>query len=719
MPNAPPCMRGVHLSPTRLIFLFAAFASTPLWLQGEAAPRITSIQAFEHSSTMSLGFEANDGRQGNGVKFVTRAAGYAAQFMDHQIALFPLPHRNLRLVSKTPPILVQFPGSNPAPGIRTLEPQDSRTNYFLGNDPQSWRREVVRYGLLMYENIYPGVNVACHGMENELACAFVVEPGVDPDVIRLQFENSYSVNIMHGDLFLPTQSGELFARQPVFQQDNGQGTMRVPGRYVRTGLRGARLAHGPYDSRKRLRISIVFSRYPLPDEYEYARALTRDQQGNVILVGTTPSTDTPPGSSQVNNAGSTDVFVAKLSPAGNLLWVTYAGGRGIDGGQAATTDPAGNIYVTGDTTSTVFPSVNAVQSRPGGGGDAFVMKLDPSGSVAYSSLLGGSDLEFGLAIAVNAQGDAVVGGFTRSKDFPIHNAAQPRHQAMEDGFVLKLSAAGDTLIYSTFLGGNRGDFVNRIAVMPDGETYVAGDTTSADFPVRQALQPKLAGETDGFVARLGPGGGVAFSTYLGGNGIDAVRDVLVTPSGETWVVSETTSTDIPSLGLAAHNAGKNDILLQRFDRSATALVFSAYLGGSGDDKPQSLGRDSAGNVYIAGTTDSHDFPAVAAVQKRHGGGVDSFLMRFDPSTTRTTFSSYLGGTREEMPTDVGVDANGRTWLAGTTKSRESTSLRRIGSAIAGLQDAFLVVVETGLKAETTSPHSGSIASRPVRLSNGK
>ena len=229
-----------------------------------------------------------------------------------------------------------------------------------------------------------------------------------------------------------------------------------------------------------------------------------------------------------------------------LVYSTYLGGSGMDGGRGIAVDSSGNVYVTGVTWSTNFPTQNAYQGTYGGNGDAFVTKLNPSGSLVYSTYLGGSDWDEGYGIAVDSSGNAYVAGWTKSTGFPTQNAFQRTFGGgILDAFVTKLNPSG-SLVYSTYLGGSRADWGNGIAVDSSGNACVTGVTGSTNFPTQNAFQRTFGGNGDAFVTQLNPSGSLVYSTYLGGSGGDVGVGIAVDSSGNAYVTGDTESTGFPT-----------------------------------------------------------------------------------------------------------------------------------------------------------------------------
>lgn len=342
--------------------------------------------------------------------------------------------------------------------------------------------------------------------------------------------------------------------------------------------------------------TLAYSTYLGGDSNDLGNAIAVDASGNAYVTGSTQSTDFPTLNpyqstkrSDCINPTDTEAFVAKLSTMGAaLIYSTYLGGGRNDEGHGIAVDQAGSAYVTGHTASAQgttqcgtsanpFPTKNAVQSLNAGGDDAFVTKLNISGSaLEYSTYLGGSSGERGAAIALDAAGGVYVTGYTRSTNFPVTAAAfQTRFGGDEDAFVAKLDTTRPALAYSSYLGGNKNDFGNDIAVTPDGNnTYLTGTTSSTDFPLANPTQPVFGGGlSDAFIARLNATGSVpVYSTYLGGQGNDEGNGIALDASRALYVTGTTLSTDFPVTAGAyqPRNNGLGDAFVTKISASGAA-----------------------------------------------------------------------------------------------------------------------------------------------------
>jgi len=313
----------------------------------------------------------------------------------------------------------------------------------------------------------------------------------------------------------------------------------------------------------------------------------------------------------------------------------------VNGGGIAV-DAAANVYVTGETASNNFPTTpGAFQTTFGGGNsDAFVAKLNATGSnINYSTFLGGSRSDFGgTDIAVDAAGDAYVTGYTQSANFPTTPGAfQPNFGGGSvDVFVAKLNPIGSALVYSTFLGGQNSELGFGITVDANNQAYITGGTSSTNFPTTLgAFQTTFRGGfLDVFVTKLNStGSALIYSTYIGGTGNlvngDLGRSIAIDSSGNAHVTGETTSADFPTANsFQSFRGGGDDAFVLKLNSVGSALIYSTYLGGTGQDRGQGIALDNAGNAYVTGTTDSLNFHVYNAFQPRHGGGqFDAFVAK--------------------------------------------------------------------------------------------
>jgi hypothetical protein len=385
---------------------------------------------------------------------------------------------------------------------------------------------------------------------------------------------------------------------------------------------------------------LLYSTYLGGSNADVGYGVAVDQEGNAYITGDTSSTDFPVlNPLQAKLAGAPDVFVAKLSPDGSKLrYSTYVGGTSGERGNGIAVDSSGNAYVVGYTHSKDFPTANPLQAAFGGGNaDAFVFKINPTGSAfVYSTYLGGANdrPDIGTAIAVDSSGDAYITGFTNSRDFPTAKPIQP-FVGPTDIFVSKLNPNGSALLYSTFIGGKADEEAMSIAVDSSGSAYITGETESPNFPTTPGALSRtcktvhvpgnigdICSGGDLFVTKLSPDGtSLVYSTFVNASGFEVGRGIAVDSEGSAYVTGITTSRDFPLVDplkrtFGGEGWGALEAFVVRLNPSGSALVYSSYLGGSSDDAGYGIALDRMGNVYVTGYTDSADFPTLNPL--RHG-----------------------------------------------------------------------------------------------------
>jgi hypothetical protein len=542
---------------------------------------------------------------------------------------------------------------SPAVGLGRLP---GKVNYFIGSDKSRWIAGVPTFSKVRFSEVYPGIDLVYYGNQSQLEYDFVVAPQADAKCIRLHFTGVRRLAVKaSGDLWIQATGGQIAFRKPdIYQEANGL-RRAVPGRFMLLSSHSVGFSIGDYDHSQPLIIDPVLAYSTYLDESlgVDANAIAVDLSGNAYVAGTTVTSDYPvtQGAFQTANQalsnGSGNAFITKLSPAGTeVVYSTYLGGSAqsfgyytISSGDSANgiaVDAEGNAYVAGQTTSNDFPvTAGAFQTQAKNPySSAFITKLNPTGSaLVYSTYLGGSGGDQGgdgaSCIALDSSGNAYVGGVADSPNFPVSSNAFQKNKAAlisaGDGFVAKLNASGTGLVYSTYLGGSGGDQVGSIAVDGFGNAYVTGTTTSSNFPVTlgafQTQNKNLAGLESAFVTKL------------------------------------------------------ND--------TASALIYSTYLGGSGrreghqtsGEGGSAIAVDGLGNAFVAGNASSSDFPVTpGALQSTTSSIYSGFITKLNPTGTALVYSTYLGGSSSSISglssssivSGLALDSSGNAYIAGYT-----------------------------------------------------
>jgi hypothetical protein len=551
-------------------------------------------------------------------------------------------------------------------------------NYLIGNDPTRHATYVRRYQEAWVKGVYAGIDMRYYLDGGRLRFDWVVQPGGDPSQIVVELEGSEKTYIdSEGRLVFTTRFGEVkLAELRVYQGDG-----EIAGRFVeRPGGWGIEV--GSYDPTQLLVIDpLVYSTYigGSGDDRGYAIAL--DGSGNAYVTGYTdsPDYDLTSGAFQTTNEGGRDVFVTKLNATGNaLVYSTYIGGSDWDYGYAIAVDGSGNAYVTGYTYSTDYDVTSgAFQTTNGGLADVFVTRLNATGTaLVYSTYIGGSGNDYGYAIAVDGSDNAYVTGYTYSTNYDVTPGAfQTTNEDGWDVFVTKLNVTGTALVYSTYIGGSSDEVGYGIAVDGSGNAYVTGYTRSTDYDVTPgAFQTTNGGGTDVFVTKLNATGtALVYSTYIGGSRYDYGYAIAVDGSGNAYVTGYTRSTDydVTPGAFQTTNEGGWDAFVTKLNATGTALVYSTYIGGSSDEVGYGIAVDGSGYAYVTGYTWSTDYDVTpGAFQTTNGGITDVFVTKLNATGTALFYSTYIGGSNDEVGYGIAVDGSGYAYVTGYTKSTD-------------------------------------------------
>ena len=682
----------------------------------EIAPIASYTQLSENYGKLPLSFESNQGQADNQVKFLSRGNGYSVFLTpteailnltnsvkakaQHKTASNPNELKAQDIKSTQSAVLrMKLLAANPSPSVIGLEELPGKSNYFVGNDSRKWRIDIPTYARVKFGSVYPGVDLVYYGTQSELEYDFIVAPGSDPKTIALAFEGTDKIEVdATGDLVVHTVCGEVRQHKPFIYQIRKGERETISGGFVLKEKNQVGFQVINYDSNIPLFIDPVlsFSTYLGGSGLDEAFSIVVDEFGNAYVTGKTVSTDFPVfNSMQSTNKGGFDVFVTKYNAAGSaLIYSTYLGGSENDGGLDIAVDVSNNVYLTGFTSSNDFPAIQPYQKNHAGSGDAFVVKLNPTGStIIYSTYLGGSGFEEGHGIAVDVTGNAYLTGTTFSDNFPTANPFDRFKSFGSDVFVTKLNTAGSALVYSTYLGGFENDEGHEIAVdASSGEAYVTGRAWAAGFPYTNL---EWYGDNDeAFVAKFNPGGSaLVYAIPFGGKNSDEGSGITVDKSGNVYLTGSTSSTDFPiQIPFRENHSGETDVFVTKFNASGSMLLFSTYLGGSSRDEGRSIAVDRLGNVYVIGLTTSIDFDTVNAIQRNFGGLCDAFVTKFNDKGTLPLYSTYLGGSDEDEGRGIAVDAAGNAYLTGITKSDNFPKARPLQTNRKGQEDVFVAKI---------------------------
>ena len=629
-------------------------------------------------------------------------------------------------------VRVHLVNSNPETKITGVDPVPGRTDYFIGHDPAKWRTNVPSFSRVRYTDVYPGVDLVFYGNQRRLEYDFIVAPGADPRVINVSLEGAQNLRLSSkGDLLVSVSGGEVAFQKPVVYQESSGRRREIEAGYKLGPNHRVNFSVGEYDRNSPLIVDpvLVYSTYLGGEGDDSGQAIALDSAGNAVIAGSTLSLQFPttsgaftPGPLSGNANGV--AFVTKIDPTGaKELYSSYVGGTGGDFAFAVALDASGNIYVTGETDSTDFPTTpNALKPGPNAAntnGTSFVFKINPTltgpASLLYSSYLGGTQstiTEMGNGIATDANGLVYVVGLTASQpglllaNFPVTGTAFQASPgagiANGTAFLTKLDTtqSGDaSLIYSTYLGGNGanasgpgfGDSAFAVAEDLAGKTYLAGTTTSTDFPTTPtALQQSAPGaiaQGTVFVSSLDttiPGAGaLLYSSYLGGESADFGDAIALGPSNTIYLTGSSSSLQFPISPGAFQTTGNPAsiafvTLIDPALGGNASLKYSTFLGGSQTNTAVGIAADASGNAYVVGSTQGADFPTTTTAFENTpapGSPGAGFVTKINPGgqgVADLLYSTYFGGSGANGISDevsgVALNSTNYAYITGDTVS---------------------------------------------------
>jgi len=749
--------KGLGSKLLRSLLSFLMFFSVNiLGLSEDSIAKVEKKPIIYNYGNLPLYFIKNDGQIDNKVKFYEKAAGHSMFFTEDGIyitmtkyageeksAKMALKRFRDELKAKNAKSeVIKLRPLNARKGVEIVaeEEQSGRVNYFIGNDPKKWKTDIPTYRKVRYKGLYEGVDIVFYGNNNQLEYDIIARPGADISKIAFEYEGIKDLQISEeGDLVALLPSGEkIIQKKPVVYQTGEDGShIQVDGDYkiIDSGKNYIfKFSLKNYDKNKPVTIDpvLIYSTYLGGYSQDGALGIAVDSQGNAFVAGFTLSTDFPlknPIKAKLSG-GDSDAFIAKISASGTeLIYSTYLGGSDYDVAEGIAVDSQGNAYVAGETRSTDFPLKNPIQANLGGVNDAFITKISASGTeLIYSTYLGGLDGDKAWGIAVDSQGNAYVAGETRSTDFPLKNPIQANYGGGNwDAFTAKICASGTELIYSTYLGGGGEDHAIGIAVDSQGNAYVVGWTDSSDFPLKNPIQAGFGGggqDGDAFITKISASGNeLIYSSYLGGSSNDYANGIAVDSQGNAYIVGETGSTNFPLRNpIQAIIKGYYDVFIAKLNSFGTEIIYSTYLGGWHDEFGEGIAIDFEGNAYIAGYTDSSNFPLKNPIQPNFIEPGDAFISKISASGTELIYSTYLGG--GSWGKCIAVDSQGNAYVAGRAYSTNFPLKNPIQPILNGSDDAFIAKIGEQSAAGYTltltklGTGSGTVSSDPAGINCG-
>jgi len=616
-------MKKVFFIFSILVLLSAAWAVSGQKARAVSSP--ASVKPDPDFGTLPLYFAPNRGQADAEALFYVQTPLYTL-WITRQGLMFDSGREGGREISR-----LVFAGASPDVRVYAEQPTDHRVSYFIGDDPSRWRGGIPTSRAIVYEGVYRGIDLKVYGREREIEYDWVVRPGGDPCSIRLVLEGAGAVGLDDkGDIVIRRSFGEIRHRKPRAYQviDGRERFVDAAFEVQRNKEIGLRL--GRYSPAFDLVIDplvLVSSTYLGGSATDYIVGMAVDGAGAVYTTGWTYSRNFPrKNPPQAKIAGSYDAFLTKLAPDGkSLVYSTYLGGAERDTGACVVVDGSGAAYVAGSSESTNFPVKNAIQEKNRGSEDGFITKVSPDGrSLAYSTYWGGAKEDACWGIALDPAGNLLVVGDSWSTNLPLKRPLQPANAGHRDAFLSKLSADGRKLLFSTYWGGSQSEYTTgSVCLDSSGAIYFQGVTFSDDFPVKAAFQSKFGGGyRDNFLAKISAAcDRVIYATFLGGAKDEDSYALAVSPEGEAVVGGRSNSPNYPLKNpFQGALGGYMDAVITRFNADGRTLVFSTYLGGTGNDVINGIDLDAGGAVTVCGSTGSLNFPVKNAYQTVYGKG---------------------------------------------------------------------------------------------------
>jgi hypothetical protein len=620
----------------------------------------------------AIHFEPNVGQTDPQAKFLAHGSRHGLFVTDSGLVLklvdLPRPeHRQPGPMKKSQPVIsaveMKLAGGRKPSSIVGLDKLPGVSAYRIG-DRSRWHDDVPHFARVKMESIYPGIDLVLHGASNQVEYDFVVAAGADADAIRLDLSGAQSMALDHdGNLVLETAAGRFQQHKPVAYQEIDGARRPVSAAFRRQPNGQIAFALGRYDRRHPLVIDPIlnFTRRVEGDNSEIINDMTVDSAGNVWATGQTFSTSffQTHDAYQQDLRGDGDAYVIKLDAQLQLDFATYYGGSGTDAAQAIAVDTAGHAFIVGSTDSSDLPLVKGTEGW-NGTYESFVASISRY-TLDYAQYLGayssnsspaGDDLSVN-DVAVKSSTEIWLTGSTNGDTFRFtKNGFSKTRKGGYDAFIMRIDPSVGTVNYFTYYGGSNDDFGAALASIPGtAGVKVVGSTRSSDLGPGAVYGPgsRANGIEDVFTIKCTGASFFEGGATVGGSGADYPEDILFDSAGNTYVVGETLSTDYPLVGATqGSNHGSSDLFITKLNPNVTSILYSTYLGGSGNDYLGGAAVTSGGTVYVTGATDSTNFPTKAgAVQSSwNGGAYDAFLAKLNP-IGKQVYGSYIGGTGYE------------------------------------------------------------------------
>lgn len=657
-------------------------------------------KAFAAYGALPLAFVANAGQADASIRYEAETAGARFSFTRAR-AIFAFTRGQ-----QSAALELSFADANRSPLIEGVGEQAGRRNYLIGKDPARWQIGLRAYREIVYRDLWPGIDLAFRDDSGSLKYEFRLAPGADASRIRLRYRGADRLTLAPaGQLHIHTALGVLRDSRPVSYQTIGGRRVPVETSYRLTqGRTGYGFSVGTYDAGRTLVIDpgIVYSTFLGGPSTDAGRAVAVDSGGNAYVTGLFGGNNAFVTRLDSSGAVVYSTILGGSQPDDGLGIAVDAAGYAIVTGWTMSS----NFPTTQGAFDTTYNG-----GAFGNGGDAFVARLDPAGAIVYSTYLGGEFSDEGRAIAVDEDGNAYVTGVTRSFQFPVTAGAYdtayggvfPGSPGNFDFFVTKLNPEGSALVYSTFIGTANGDEAYAVAVDGAGNAYVAG-TVAVGFPTTEGAYDRTHnGNSDLSVTKLNPwGSALVYSTFVGGSSSDTARAIAVDADGNAYVTGQTGSTNFPTVAaIDTSLGGFLDGFVIKVNSIGSALVYSTYLGGANatagfDEQGTAIAVDGTGNAHVSGLTSSPDFPTTpGAFDTTFNSVHEPFVTKLDP-TGSLAYSTFLPGSLERAD-GIALDAAGSAYVTGSWNNNGTADIFIVKLAIAAAPAELTVSPASGVK----------------------
>ncbi len=637
---------------------------------------------------------------------------------------------------------LSFSDANPQPHLEPFNPLNTRVSYLTGRDPANWQTDVPVWGGVRYVNLYPGVDLEITSENGQLVQQLVVreraavaaQSGVAKNggplqQVQWQIDGADEVSVEGNQLRLSTALGDItLPLWQVVSEDKlplelSAAQTGVDGFAVTAPFASPSFATEIGDTQSLMTAGasdLLFSTF-LGSEgnFDHGLAITYDAEGYVYVTGQADDNfPTTPGAFDTSLDGVfNDVFVTKLTPDGSqMVFSTYIGGSDWETSRGIHVDEAGDITISGGTTSLDFPTTpGAFDDTMAGVSDIYVAKLNSTGTdLIYSTLIGGNQDDFNTDLAVDQAGYAYLTG-SASAGFPTTPGVLKDTVEGTDAFVVKVALDGTDLLYATLLGGTERETGHGIAVDAAGYVYVAGQTASEDFPVTPGAFDSSYSRSEGFVAKLtADGAALVYATYLGGDEVDSIEAIDIDTAGYVYATGLTHSSDFPTTPDAfgpictecTSDYSAHDSFVTKLNPDGADLAYSTFLGGNLADYSRDIAVSENGRAYVTGYTFSPDFPITPGAFDTVCEGCDEtyaradvFVSRVNPTGTTLEYGTFIGGNSgmaAELARAMAADNNGNVYVIGSTNSEDFPITGGVVDSIhEGYYDVFVFKLATG------------------------